>query len=1154
MKNIFRKLVQTVLLTLLGVAVTAITYHFSADRSELLSASLLDGKTPADVVEIEFVSPKGTAYPSNGVVKILSVYVDAGGSDQGNLSGADLENSFITFQNGSTPCPAGTVFSGNEIILPDNFNTFCTVDAVDPDGTESQVELRIEPVSCANLQTSIIRGYGSGFENITPADLGEFADTQNGFGGFDFDSGTPITSINLSYPTAIDSGGDPIQGVQTFEIALEFLPDIAVDPINGVTGRAEITANNGVGNYEIKVRDEGEGNETATALNFAYVFNDLLGTDSPLLAYLDPVDPAIIQLEARELGDHPNDNYICHINGVQQGPPCFGGGVDGQNEGEDVLTIPLTLDKEMLQGDTALVFAAQSAGEIEWISSHPSVLEVTSLSEASQAGDSTVDFLEALLDVTADNPDESKGAYSLTGSCEEEFDDDQPPNLVSQSCEIEITIPVSYDISSENYEANVSIEGDVVNVPLTGSELVGSITATGTYVMGVGGSWSFSGNVQGPVSGVVAGQYSGTVNGQITAEVTANETIADQGELTDLVTQIEGNINLVGADLSAGILKEVPDSFTSTVKKEEQDISHLALLFAKRPGTSILTAIDKQGCIASFDLQVIKKQVVLQMVGRDPGDVLDVSDTVQINAFVGGANQEFDEYQNITAASGIEWFSSNEEVATIDQTGLLTALKPGVTNITAQYDTGEAEIGTIESIPLQVTVNKITDLRVTFDQPTQDKLPDTLVKAAHESVIIAIHNSEAAGQTLIVEGQQVPIILPDGTYSNEISKVDAIVNDPVDGLAAQIAALTNSVPDPIVEVTSVDGFPGMLILQPINQDSDTDGDKIEDIDENGVIDIDTTALETDMAILPTFDNAIPLPASETYGLQVIAKYDNGATKLLPPTQFKWINTPLNYLQQAALDTGFIKLGEIPGTSTVVAEYENADGSVVQSNYLTIEVESGPVIEFLRRIGSGSVTKGARILLQTKITDVDTISDIAYISTSLVFSNFNTYQKINEDPSAIWFSATPFLEEVTVVDEGEVAPPPPAEGEEGQTTETTQEQTTTTQTLQYKTYNIPVEIPVDENLFDGVYKLIISISDTANHTLNYVYPIRIGEIGEGDVNGDGVTNMVDVIIAFQIASGILPNPTPAQLEAANVDGVGGVTLVDVILLFNKVSNQ
>ncbi len=1158
MKNFIIKIVNSFLAITFAFGLITLTYYTTRHETAMLSASVLDkdGALPVAASTylepaggVEFVTPKGSVYPTNGVVTINSVYInftaaaEGAGYEDGYLNGSDLEGSFISFSSGSVACPAGTVYADNKIILPSNFSTACSVE-IDVPGVNSisTVDLTIEPVSCQALQTSILRGQGEGFSSIPPANLGTFASTAS-LKGFDF--GAITTSVDLNYPTA----DNDVSNAKTFQIHTELKPDISTDAINGIDSRAKIVSNNGNGVYELQVRTEGTGSEAQTALNFAYIFNDLLGSDSPFVAYPDPTNPEKILLQATEMGDHPHDgtgeDYVCIVDGTEV-TSCFSNGVNGTGVGLGVLTTPLKLDNEVLQGDSGIVFASNSFGEINWISSHPSILEVSTLSEAAQSSEGVADFVDTTLSV-ATSTGQDNGAYIV--DCKKEYTDASPPVFVSETCSSSVSIPVSSNISGVNYTVNVTIEDEVVPVVVQGSQLNGQLEGTASYSSGSGAGYSLSGTLTGLVSGSVSGTYSGTVTGQIQVDMQSSADIDPLGttELTPNAFKIAAAKFTINA-VTTGTISDLPGTLTSTVKKQEDDVSHVAILYGKRTGTSILSAMDKQGCIASFEVDVIEKEVVLQMVGRNPGDVLDVSDTVQINAFVGGANSELEEYDNITAASGIEWFSSNEDVATIDQTGLLTALKPGVTNLTARYDTDDAEIGTIESIPMKVTVNKIANLRVTFDKGTEDLLSTSVTDAAHGSVIIAIHNPEAAGQSFVIEGQTVNITLPAGTYSNKISKVTAIVNQ----LNTDITALTNALPLPaatapavVVNVTTIDGYPGMLILQPATAQDGTDNNanSIQGINENNRIDIDTTALESDVAILPTYNNAIPLPASETYGIQVIAQYDNGATKLLPPTQFSWVNTPVNYLEQASLDSGLIKMGEISGTSTVVAQYENADASLVQSNYLTIKVDSGPVIEFVRRIGSGSVTKGSRINLQTKISDVNTVSDISSISTSLVYSSFSTYQQINADSSAIWFTAIPFLNEISVVDQGG-------------TTEEEGDSDTTPQTvaLQYKTYDIPIEIPVDQNLFDGVYSLILSISDASNHTLNYVFPIRIGEIGEGDVNGDSTTNMVDVILAFQIASGINPSPTPSELQAANVDGVGGVTLVDVILLFNKVTNK
>ncbi len=1140
MKNYLQTIGSSALAILFTVLIVGGATHLAEKNSSVLKAAVITDINFDDVDDnagITFASPAGTAYPINNVVTINSLYIDyilASLDDDGIASGTTIDDSPIFLSEGSVPCPAGTVYTGRQVVLPDTFVGSCTIGVSIPgrtnineddgafgvlDGTN---ELTISANQCTELQASILLGQGSNLEVFDPADLGVGANSEAFADLYDFAT-LDITSLDFNYPVA------GVAGARTFNIRLDFVSDISIDPIGGVTGRAEVVSNNGLGTYEIKVRDEGDGNEVETAQNFAYVFNDLLGANSPFIAYNEPLGVARMNLRAVELGSHTND-YSCTLNDVLPAA-CFTGGSDGVI---DVLTAPLMLGSELVQGESAIVFASNSSGGVEWTSSNPANLEVTTLTEANEADDSLVDFVDTLLDdavavVQVDNSTAGGASYDL--DCDVNLDDAEM--FVSESCQVNISLPVTYNIAAVSYTANVSLD-EVVEVSVQGSELNGFLTGTGTYTNLGGISVNLTGTVSGVVTGTAVGAYTGTVNGQISAPISVAGSLAGLGASAAAVSDFDSAFSAPNGAVSEGTLSDIPGSFSSTVKSNAADNSNMAILFPKRAGTSLLTAVDGQGCIATFNLEVIGQEVILDPVGFNSGDVLDVADVIQINAFVGAANQEIEETQNISAAAGIEWFSSNEEVATVDGTGLLTALRPGITNITARYDTGDAEIGTIESKPLSITVNKITDLLISYDETTQAKLNASDLATANQSITIAIHNPEAAGKTLTVEGQTVNITLPTGTYDNDIAKVTAItagLQTAIDGLTEPTGGLD------IVNVTTVDGFPGMLVLEPNNQAIDHDGDNEVDLDENGQIDISTTANTDQMAIIPNFEAAIDLPAAETYGLDIIAKYDNGATEKLLPTAFTWVNTPVNYLQQAALDTGLLKFGEIAGLSNVVAQFENADGSFVQSNYLTVEVTAGPAIDYVHRIGSGNLVKGSRLNLRAKITDVDTVSDITNIETSVVFSTGSTYSEILADAGAIWYSATTFLEEVALessseTEEGEVAAPT---------------------ALPYKIYDIPVEIPIDENLFDGLYQLILSITDAENNTLNYVYPIRIGDIGEGDVNGDGTTNMIDVIIAFQIATGGIPSPTAAQLQAANVDGVGGVTLIDVILLFNAVNS-
>ena len=934
----------------------------------------------------------------------------------------------------------------------------------------------------------------------------------------DFTGGTasaldPVASIIISNSAPAEESGQ-----QTFNIDMSFVSDL--------TERAKITSSTGSGDYEIDVRYEGD-DTVGTASNFAYVFNDLLGINSPFFASIDPLNSSGIILSSRELGSHTND-YICNINGSPVNN-CFAGATNGA---VDITTVPLVLDNIMTQGDTALIYAGGSIGVTEWGSSHPSVLEIVPLGELSD-GESggTVDFISEPINPDIPSPAivPADGGYNI--DCETEWDDSDPQNIVSQECTVEFIIPVIYNPADDTFDTIVYIGSEDVQVPvdLQTGKLTGTLTGTGQYSFNTGLSTELTGKVYGVVSGNATDIAQGLVTGTISADVSASVSVPSGNNLE------EGGFSLLVSvtPLAPGLLDEDGD-FTSTVKlvDEESTMTNYAILYAKRDGTSILTVKDDMNCVATLDVDVLKKKVILQMVDKDPSDIFDPGETVQVNAYLGSAEMDVEEMRNITAESTITWESSNTNVATIDSTGVLTAVAPGTTNITATYYIGDAEIDPVESDPLTVKVNKITGLKIGLSESAQTAMPADLVEEAYENVLLIINEPQAAGNTVNVEGESIILEIPSALDADatDLEKIEAMAEE----LKNDINVISGT---PVNAVITVD-TPGMLILQPTSNDV------------NGYVDVTTTATTENVTILPTFDNTIALPASETYGLMVVAEYDNGRTKRLPTTDVTWVNTPLNYLDDALLESGLIALGDIVGTSTVVAQFENADATIINSNQLTIAIEAGPVISFVRRIGSGSITQGSLINLQAKVTDVDTIADIQEVSTSVIRSDETTYNGILGDADAVWFTAEVLEDDVEVLDEGGDETPVDSEGEgegEGEGEEATAP--SVNPGLKFRTYDIPVEIPVDQNMFDGNYKLLVSITDASNNTANYVLPIYIGELSSGDVSGDGAVTQVDVILAFQIASGTII-PTQAQLEAADINHMGGVTMVDVILLFNQ----
>ena len=77
---------------------------------------------------------------------------------------------------------------------------------------------------------------------------------------------------------------------------------------------------------------------------------------------------------------------------------------------------------------------------------------------------------------------------------------------------------------------------------------------------------------------------------------------------------------------------------------------------------------------------------------------------------------------------------------------------------------------------------------------------------------------------------------------------------------------------------------------------------------------------------------------------------------------------------------------------------------------------------------------------------------------------------------------------------------------------------------------------------GLRMATITIANNDADENPYDFAIQGAGIDKGDVNGDGATNVIDVRLCLQIATGVLTG-TSAQRAAADVDGDGDVDLAD-----------
>lgn len=412
---------------------------------------------------------------------------------------------------------------------------------------------------------------------------------------------------------------------------------------------------------------------------------------------------------------------------------------------------------------------------------------------------------------------------------------------------------------------------------------------------------------------------------------------------------------------------------------------------------------------------------------------------------------------------------------------------------------------------------------LTLSQDTINQLGEAERAQAYSTAYILVNSSAAAsaGRTITIEGT---------TQNIEVSSDCEVVGELV--CVEEITAdLANKLAVAGVNVTSYPNIPGLLKLTVAVGNAD-----------NSLVGITTNSGE--VTIVPGVEYTLTLHPTASYRLRVLGKFGStGAMSELNFSDVSWQPQPVNRLNNEALNGGLLEKGEQTGVTPLYVQIEKTSGPPLDSvNQITVNVPSGPIIEYARIEGADAIERGSRINLSVKVSDVGTIDDIQDMRTSIAASNGNTYEAINSDPNAVWFSMAPFtLAQVETINNAA------EEGEENNP-ENPQEP------KNYRIYMIPIEVPQDVNLVDGTYQLVVEITDTAGYVAGKAIPIYIGAGVWGDVNGDSRFNMADVIRAFQISMNSA-NATIREKGAADVASPkGSINLADVKILFDALQNK
>ena len=404
-----------------------------------------------------------------------------------------------------------------------------------------------------------------------------------------------------------------------------------------------------------------------------------------------------------------------------------------------------------------------------------------------------------------------------------------------------------------------------------------------------------------------------------------------------------------------------------------------------------------------------------------------------------------------------------------------------------------------------------------------DQLPENAnqeKRDAFSAAYLMVNSSNALGHTITFHGlvgvSDVEIIGDD--CGIELDCINDIVRDASDGLLNTLEVEDDG-GNPLIMASEVPNMAGVIKLEPTVHNL------------LGWIDMSTTA--GDVRILPALENVMTISPTASISLQVVGKFIDGSAQNLSFNQVTWSPQPINQLDNAQLIGGILERGDVAGETSLEAVVQKDEGSV-HSNQIRVNVPRGPIIEPVFIEGAGSIEPDDQFYLNARVSDVDQISDIANIQTLLIDSDYNTYDEIMANAGqGDFITINPYIDDVEVSEEGD-----DGEGEAGGGDEVGEN---------YRIYRIPVYVPA--NVFEGSYKLVLEIIDTAGFTAHAVIPIYIGAAVWGDVDSDGFFNMADVIRAFEIS--VDPFTATAREKAAAdvVSPLGSVNLADVKTLFD-----
>ena len=280
----------------------------------------------------------------------------------------------------------------------------------------------------------------------------------------------------------------------------------------------------------------------------------------------------------------------------------------------------------------------------------------------------------------------------------------------------------------------------------------------------------------------IPGTYAETFANENNIKFTNREVNASKVELN------ESQITLNEGDTYNLIMSVTPDDFTDAVTWKSTDIDVVTVTetgVIKAVGTGTATVKLTVGNVSASCLITVLQPVTSISLDRSSIS-LDSSDSYQLSAYI---------YPSTASNKNVVWESSDPSVATIDDNGMVTALKKGTTKITVKATDGSNVSAsctvtvknttyvcdTVDKIESQhnyenecsdswvYTIEGAEYIEVEFDERTavESGFDYIYIFSADDTMVGQYTGTDLAGKTIRIEGSKVRIKLESDGSGNE---------------------------------------------------------------------------------------------------------------------------------------------------------------------------------------------------------------------------------------------------------------------------------------------------------------------------------------------------------------------------------------------------